>query len=61
MDKKALEAAQAAFLAKGGKVEEVETGKRSERSAADDLVRGCKCGCEGNYTDHSMRRGERGL
>ena len=27
----------------------------------DTLVSGCGCGCEGDYTDHSMRLGERGF
>lgn len=30
-------------------------------SGADELLRHCRCGCDGDYTDHSMRLGERGI
>lgn len=60
MSKSELEAAMAAFAQKGGKIEQVKEESRSEHWRANELVRFCKCGCEGNYTDHSMRRGERG-
>lgn len=27
----------------------------------DPKLRYCRCGCEGSYTDHTMRLGERGI
>ncbi len=53
----------AAFLANGGEVQAIPTGERAMSEsehyrAARDSV--CDCGCEGNYTDHTMRKGERG-
>lgn len=47
------------FKAKGGKVKQVETG--AVRWLKDPQLKNCQCGCEGDYTDHSMRRGEMGL
>ena len=47
-----------AFLANGGKVQQIKEGVISNK---DDTLSGCKCGCSGNYTDHSMRLGERGI
>lgn len=44
-----------AFFAKGGKVTSVAEGQRT-----DPGLNGCRCGCHGNYTDHSMRAGESG-
>lgn len=50
------------FLAKGGKVTQVKEGVTSNDS--NDFVfnslSDCSCGCKGNYTDHQMRKGERG-
>lgn len=37
-----------------GEVKQVKEGER----VIDTSLRFCKCGCEGNYTDHSMRQGE---
>ena len=56
MDKKDLAAAMAAFQAEGGEITQVAEGEKS--SLIDPQLRFCKCGCEGNYTDHSMRLGE---
>lgn len=58
MNKAELEAMMEAFQSKGGAIKEVKEGERSEYSLANERVRFCKCGCEGNYTDHSMRQGE---
>lgn len=54
MNKQDLAAMMEAFQNKGGKVEQVKEGER----VTDSRLRYCKCGCEGNYTDHSMRQGE---
>lgn len=54
MNKAELAAMMEAFQNNGGKVKKVEEGKRS----IDPAIRYCKCGCEGNYTDHTMRQGE---
>jgi hypothetical protein len=54
MTKEQLAQAMAAFTQSGGQVKQVAEG---ERSVSPEL-RFCKCGCEGNYTDHSMRQGE---
>ena len=42
------------FLARGGKVTAVKAGA----SNVDPALKYCKCGCNGNYTDHSMRQAE---
>lgn len=52
-----LEQAMKYYLAKGGRVTEVQPNVR----AIDDGLRHCRCGCRGNYTDHTMRLGERGI
>lgn len=59
MDKKSndLQAAMQAFIANGGKVAQVEEGKR----AIDPAIRYCDCGCAGDWTEHTMRLGERGV
>jgi len=44
------------FAKKGGKITVVEEGKAS----IDPLIKNCQCGCKGNWTDHTMRKGERG-
>lgn len=44
------------FFANGGTVKHISEG---ERSALVSL-RYCRCGCDGNYTEHSMRAGESG-
>lgn len=50
-----LDAQIAAFFAKGGEVKPIPEGKTS-----DPYLRECRCGCRGNYTEHSMRAGESG-
>lgn len=44
------------FFASGGTVKQVAEGERS----APASLRYCRCGCRGDYTDHSMRAGESG-
>lgn len=44
------------FFANGGTVKHVA---EDERSAPVSL-RYCRCGCDGDYTEHSMRAGESG-
>lgn len=56
MTKEELAKSMAAFQASGGKVKEI---KESER-AIDPAIRNCRCGCNGNCTDHTMRAGESG-
>lgn len=56
MNKAELAAMMEAFHNKGGKVARVEEGKR----AIDPVIRHCKCGCNGDWTDHTMRQGESG-
>ncbi|MNJ07233.1 hypothetical protein D3C81_1151050 [compost metagenome] len=61
MTKEELAAATAAFTQQGGKVEKLEEGQRRlNRHGNDPLLRYCQCGCEGNWTEHSMRLGESG-
>ena len=48
------------FLARGGKVETVPQGMSNDKAKHPSL-KFCRCGCNGNYTEHSMRRGEKGL
>lgn len=57
MNKEQLATSMAAFQSKGGKVQKVEEGKR----AIDPSIRYCRCGCNGDWTDHTMRLGERGM
>lgn len=52
-----IEKAMQEYLAKGGQVKQVEPNVR----AIDDGLRHCRCGCHGNYTEHTMRLGERGI
>ena len=51
------------FLADGGTITQLESGITSHDFGDYNPVflKGCKCGCEGNYTDHTMRLAERGL
>lgn len=56
MTKEQLAAATAAFENNGGQVKQVQEGTR----AIDPAIRYCRCGCEGNWTDHTMRLGESG-
>jgi hypothetical protein len=46
----------AMFQAQGGKVKTIPEGERS----IDPYLKGCKCGCNGDWTDHTMRKGEKG-
>ena len=57
MTKEQLAASMAAFQSQGGKVQKVEEGNR----AIDPSIRYCRCGCNGDWTDHTMRLGERGM
>lgn len=59
MTKEELAAAMAAFESKGGKVEQVEEGKSGE-VYKDPAIRNCRCGCNGDWTEHTMRAGESG-
>jgi len=45
-----------AFFARGGSVTKVQEGERT----LDPKLSRCMCGCNGSYTDHSMRAGESG-
>jgi hypothetical protein len=59
MTKDELAMAIAAFEQSGKKVETLNEGERRlNRHRNDPLLKGCKCGCRGNWTDHSMRLGE---
>lgn len=46
----------AAYKAQGGKVKFIPEGE----SAKDPYLNGCRCGCNGDWTDHTMRKGENG-
>jgi len=46
-----------AFLARGGRVTQVAAGATK---ADFNPLANCQCGCHGDWTDHSMRQGERG-
>ena len=52
-----IESQIAAFFAKGGKIQEVPAGHRAEVVPG---LNACRCGCHGDYTEHSMRAGESG-
>lgn len=56
MNKEELAKAMSAFTENGGKVKQVKEGER----AIDPAIRYCKCGCHGDWTDHTMRLGESG-
>lgn len=47
------------FLEQGGKVKHCVDGDRAIRHTPSDLYL-CQCGCNGDFTDHSMRAGESG-
>jgi hypothetical protein len=47
----------AEFLARSGKIQVIPEG---EKTQLEKVYHNCRCGCEGNYTDHQMRKGERG-
>lgn len=44
------------FILKGGKVTECEEGETLQAYG----IANCRCGCSGDYTEHSMRAGESG-
>ena len=46
-----------AFLARKGQIQQVEEGVSN---AKDPALRYCRCGCHGDYSQHSMRAGESG-
>lgn len=47
-----------AFLARGGNLKQIAPVKKG---VVAPHLRTCKCGCNGNQTDHSMRLGEKGI
>lgn len=47
------------YLNGGGKIKQCADGDTSVRLVPRGLWR-CRCGCHGDYTDHSMRAGESG-
>lgn len=55
-----LVAAMEAFEKKGGTIQQVAEGE-STKPKVDPKLRYCCCGCHGNWTDHTMRLGERGV
>ena len=59
MTKQEMQAAIEAAM-KSGKAPAVKVIKEGER-AIDPGIRYCRCGCRGDYTEHSMRLGERGI
>lgn len=56
MTKAQLAAATLAFEQKGGQVKVVSEGQRT----VDPSIRYCQCGCNGFWTEHTMRAGESG-
>lgn len=61
MTKEELTAAMAAFEQKGGKVQEVAPGVTGMPNPEfNTTVSFCNCGCYGDWTEHTMRQGERG-
>lgn len=44
------------YILNGGKITECAEGEVS----TDISLAYCRCGCDGDYTDHSMRAGESG-
>lgn len=56
MTKEQLAAATASFQQNGGQVKVVKQGE----CTIDPSIRHCRCGCRGNWTDHTMRQGESG-
>lgn len=58
MTREEIQSQAEAFLAKGGQIDVAPMGM-----TAIEHIPGlwrCKCGCRGNYTEHSMRAGESG-
>lgn len=56
MTKEEMSKAMLAFESNGGQVKKVKEGA----SSIDPAIRNCKCGCGGNWTEHTMRAGESG-
>lgn len=57
------------FLARGGKVQQLPPDNRHKPAHLNERARekfnkharfNCKCGCDGDYTEHRMRMGEKG-
>ena len=59
MTKQELAQQVAAFTQSGGKIKQCADGDQAIRQIPRNLIR-CECGCNGDYTDHSMRAGESG-
>lgn len=55
-DRSELDQQVAEFQARGNRVTEVPPGE----SGVDPLLKFCLCGCNGDWTDHTMRAGEAG-
>ena len=53
-----LERATIAYQSEGGMIHTIPEGERSAPS--NRALRYCRCGCDGDYTEHSMRAGESG-
>ena len=58
MTKQEMQAMIEAAMASGN-APEVKVIKEGERKI-NPAIRYCRCGCEGNWTDHTMRAGENG-
>ena len=58
MTREQIAAQVEAFLANGGQIDVAPPGMTIHESA--DGLWHCRCGCRGNYTEHSMRAGESG-
>ncbi|QDP67453.1 MAG: hypothetical protein Tp138OMZ00d2C19078221_25 [Prokaryotic dsDNA virus sp.] len=59
MNSQELAALTEKFQRNGGKVKQCATGDNAVRYIPRNLMH-CQCGCNGDYTDHSMRAGESG-
>lgn len=59
MNQQYLKEATAAYIAAGGKIKQCAAGDCAIR-ALDMGLSACRCGCRGDYTDHSMRAAESG-
>ena len=53
---------RAEFLAGGGQITQVARGVCSEKpfKGIDKYLKKCRCGCQGDWTAHSMRAAESG-
>jgi len=59
MNNQDLQSATAAYLASGGQIKHCAAGDRAV-NALDMGISACRCGCHGDYTDHTMRAAESG-